>query len=257
MNWLDYFQHNRTHRIEIPWGKGIQLEEDLRLPLIRSLQRFQLGESGEGRHLRRRAAQTGDVTYAACVELFIKEEQEHARLMARVILGLNGSLLKKHWSETWFVGMRHVIGLHAQLLVLLAPEMIAKRYFRALYESTSDAVLRAVFAQILHDEDGHLAFHADFLNRSFSRLSFAQRILLLIGWRMVFNIVSLAMLIDHRSMLRAAGVSLSKFWRDCGSIFDEVAAGIFSPAHVLRGVGPSQEKTVCGKVASLESTFSP
>lgn len=239
MNWLDYFEYNRTHRLEIPWEKGIHIEEHLRLPLIRSLQRFQLGESGEGRHLRQRAAQTGDATYAACVELFIKEEQEHARLMARVILGLNGSLLKTHWSETWFVGMRHLIGLHAQLLVLLAPEMIARRYFRALHEGTSDPVLRAVFAQILRDEEGHLAFHADFLNHALSRLSFRQRISLLVGWRAMFNVVCLAMLIDHRSVLQAAGVSLSAFWRDCGSIFDEVAAGIFSPAHVLTTPKPA------------------
>jgi len=241
--------------MEIPWEKGVHVEERLRLPLVRSLQRFQLGESGEGRHLRQRAAQTGDAAYAACVELFIQEEQEHARLMARVILGLNGSLLKTHWSESWFVGMRHLIGLHAQLLVLLAPEMIARRYFRVLYEATGEPVLRAVFAQILRDEEGHLAFHADFLNRAFSRLSFRQRILLLVGWRAMFDLVCLAMLIDHRSMLRAAGVSLGAFWRECGCIFDEVAASIFSPAHVLRASEVSPQTSTSGQVLSGESSF--
>jgi len=49
---------------------------------------------------------------------------------------------------------------------------------------------------------------------------------------------------DHRAILRAVGVAPREFWRDCGLIFDEVAAGIFSPAHVLAPIklatGPNQ-----------------
>jgi hypothetical protein len=233
MNWLNYFEHNRTHRREIPWERGIHLAAHLRAPLIRSLQRFQLGESGEGRHLRRRAAQTGDAHYAACIDLFIKEEQEHARLMAMVLRSVNAPLLKSHWSETCFIWMRHLMGLHSQLLVLLVPEMLAKRFFRALHEGLGDPVLRAVFGQILYDEEGHLAFHADYLNDRLSRLPFHQRISMLVGWRALFNLVCLAVLVDHGLLLRAVGVSPAIFWRDSALIFDEVAAAIFSPAQVL------------------------
>src|SRR5690349_18496076 len=97
--WLNYFEHNRIHRHEIPWERGIQVEPYLRAPLIRSLQKFQLGESGEGRHLRRRTAAAGDAAYAAAITLFIREEQEHARLMGKVLGQLNAPLLKKHWSD--------------------------------------------------------------------------------------------------------------------------------------------------------------
>lgn len=50
--WLNYFQHNRTHRRPLAFEKGIAVEPHLREPLIRSLQRFQIGETGEGIHLK-------------------------------------------------------------------------------------------------------------------------------------------------------------------------------------------------------------
>ena len=57
-HWLDYFQHNRAHRFDIPWERGVNPDPCLCGPLIASLQRFQVGESGTGSHLRVKAAAT-------------------------------------------------------------------------------------------------------------------------------------------------------------------------------------------------------
>src|SRR6266478_409102 len=170
-NWLNYFKSNRIQRQDIPSDHEINIEPNLRGPLIRSLQRFQVGESGEGHHLRRQAARTGDPAYQTAIDLFIKEEQEHARLMACILRKLNAPLLARHWSDGCFVLLRGLFGLHHELLVLLIPEMIAKRYFRALQDGFPDPILRGVFSQILHDEEGHLAFHIDFLQSAFASLS--------------------------------------------------------------------------------------
>jgi hypothetical protein len=62
--WLDYFEHNRANRPPVPWERGIQVELHLSAPLIHSLQKFQLGESGEGRKLKSHARKTGDAAYA-------------------------------------------------------------------------------------------------------------------------------------------------------------------------------------------------
>jgi hypothetical protein len=229
-NWLQYFTNNRIQRREIPWGREINIDPCLRGPLIRSLQRFQVGESGEGHHLRRQAARTGDADYQAAINLFIMEEQEHARLMAEILKKLNAPLLGHHWSDACFILLRRVFGLHQELLVLLMPEMIAKRYFRALYDGFSDPTVRAVCGQILHDEEGHLAFHVDYLQRAFASRSLAARILLRACWRVLFRAACLVVIVDHRAVLRGSGVSAATFWWDCGLIFDEVAAGIFSCA---------------------------
>jgi len=54
--WLRYFQQNLEHRLVIAPRQIFCPESALRAPLIRSLRRFQLGESGEGRHWRLHAA---------------------------------------------------------------------------------------------------------------------------------------------------------------------------------------------------------
>jgi hypothetical protein len=249
--WLNYFEHNRKNRAPIPWEKGIQIELHLSAPLIRSLQKFQLGESGEGRKLKRHAKETGDDHYAAAIDLFIKEEQEHARLMAKILGTLNAPLLEHHWSDWCFVTMRHLFGLHQELMVLLLPEMIASRYFRALQTGTRDPVLQAVFGQIAHDEDGHLAFHIEYLRRAFEKMSFTRRILTLVIWRIAFRATSLAVMFDHWPVLRAIRMKRRQFWDECGETFDEVAAGIFSPGH-----WPSPVKFSCERILSQIKTIS-
>ncbi len=228
-DWLSYFERNRARRMLIPWECGIAVEPHLRDPLIRSLQRFQVGEQGDGRYLRRGAAATGDPAYAAAMALFVEEEQEHARLLTRLIEGLGGQLLRWHWSDVCFVILRRLAGLRLELMVLLSAELIAKAYYRALYNGTRDAVLRMAFAQILCDEVGHVAFHCDTLNRAFAPLAPPARRLARGIWRLMFGIICLVVTIDHRPVLRAVRVPASTFWRDCGRIFDDAAARIFNP----------------------------
>jgi hypothetical protein len=233
MDWLAYFERNRASRMEIPWERGIAVEPDLRVALIHSLRRFQVGEQGDGNHLKRGAAATGDPAYVATIALFIQEEQEHARLLARLLQGMDAQLLRKHWSDTCFIILRRLASLHLELLVLLIAELIAKRYYRALYEGIDDLVLKAAFAQILHDENGHVAFHCDYLRQAFSPLPAPVRFLICINWRLLFRGVCAIVMLDHRTVLRATHVSFGAFWRDCGSLFDEAAACIFATAPAI------------------------
>jgi hypothetical protein len=225
--WLRYFQKNEGERLNIRPDQNFCPEPALRAPLIRSLRRFQLGESGEGRHLRLCAAQTGNAVYQQCIDLFIKEEQNHSRMMALILCHLGEPLLRRHWSNAGFIFLRRLFGLEEELLTLLAPEMIAQRFFRALHDGTRDPGLRAVFSQVIRDEDGHVAFHADFLRRRLVGLPLARRALLRAGWRLIFRAACLVVILDHRAVLRAVGISPAAFWWDCGLIFDEVAASLF------------------------------
>ena len=70
-HWLQHFEHNRDHRRVILWRGGINVTPEMARPFIRSLQRFQVGESGEGRHLRAAANTTGDLDYIKAIDLLL------------------------------------------------------------------------------------------------------------------------------------------------------------------------------------------
>jgi len=114
--WLNYFERNRKKSSSRAVGTGTDIDTQLRGPLIRSLQKFQLGESGEGRRLRRHAAATGNPVYAAAIDLFVKEEQEHARLMGEILRLLDAALLKSDWTDNCFILLRHLFGLRQELM---------------------------------------------------------------------------------------------------------------------------------------------
>lgn len=106
MNWLEHFKQNKADRMSIPWRRKLKVEPKLERPLIRSLKRFQVGESGDGKHVKAYARLTGDVDYTETINLFVAEEQEHARLMGRVLKRMGATLLDSHWSDRVFVTLR-------------------------------------------------------------------------------------------------------------------------------------------------------
>ena len=236
MDWPAYFAHNGARRIPIPWEQGVRVEPALRAPLIRSLQRFQLGERGDGAHLKQVAASHPDPAYPTAVACFIREEQEHAALMAGVIQGLQAPLLERHWSDGCFRLLCRVTGLRAELLVLLVAEIIAQRYFRVVQEATRDPVVQAVCTQIRRDEDGHVAFHCATLRPVVAGWPGLVRWLVYQGWRLFFRSVCLVVLFDHRVLLRGAGIPPGVFWRDCNQLFAAAATRVFAPAGLPRPV---------------------
>jgi bacterioferritin (cytochrome b1) len=231
--WLTYFQHNRMHRRPLAFEQGITVEPHLRDALIRSLQRFQIGETGEGLHLKQGAAATGDAAYAEAIALFIAEEQQHAQWLAQVLTIMGTAPLTGHWSDNVFRVVRHLMGLQVELVVLLSAEMIAKRYYRALYEGTQEPLLRELFAQICEDEEGHIAFHCAFLQTAWAQRTPAQRWFVHHAWRAFYQGVCLVVAWDHRSVLHAVGLSPHQFLNDCNTIFTATMATIFGVATIL------------------------
>lgn len=225
--WRAYFEANATDRAEIGWDAGIQVEPSLRDPLVHSLQRFQVGESGDGKHLRRSAAGTRDADYQQAIAHFIAEEQRHSQLLAHAIHGMDGRLLTHHWSDIAFVAIRRLMGLKLELMVLLVAEMIARCYYRTLHDGTRDPVLRSAFAQIIRDEVGHVRFHCDYLHHAFRDYPGPARFAIRAGWRLIYRVTCLVVVYDHRDVIAACGFSRRVFWRDCGVIFDDAATRIF------------------------------
>jgi len=228
MDWLAYFLRNRARRPPLRPGT-IQVDPALRGRLVRSLQRFQVGEQGDGCYLRHAARAAGDARYAATVDLFIAEEQGHARLLAGLLRALGAPVLRRHWSDQCFIWLRHRGGLYGELLVLMAAELIGAYVYELIHGATADPRLRATMAHILADEAGHVAFHCDALRRGPGSLPPLARYGVRLGWRLLYRGACLVVLLDQWPLLRAVGVGPLPYWRATGERFDAAEQRVFSP----------------------------
>ncbi|MEI6083357.1 MAG: ferritin-like domain-containing protein [Verrucomicrobiota bacterium] len=231
-DWLEYYRQNRRDRLPIAWDQPIRGAAVVQAGVARSLARFQLGESSEGTRLRqaahRLARRTGDSAYAEAIELFISEEQEHARLLGVALNRFAVPRLRHHWSDWLFRRCRHGLGFYEEIMVLLMAEIVALKYYSVVRDGTADSALQRVCDQILHDEKFHVRFHCEYLHRWLAvRPPVVQR---LAGWGLavLFAGASTVVAWDHRAAFAALGSSAEEFLDDSWENFAAVRQAILT-----------------------------
>jgi rubrerythrin len=222
-HWLTYFQANREARVDIAFPNAIALSVSLRTPLLRSLQRFQIGETGEGKHLRKYASRMKDPVYEECIDLFIKEEQFHARVLSHMIQALDGTLLSWHWSDLAFIALRRMLGLKTEVFILLIAEIIGKCFYKTCADNLENRLLSDAFSLIVLDEIGHLEFHCGFLQEQMKPFPYAVRRAVHYAWCMLFVTACLVFIADHKRSLTALNVLPRNFMQDCSNTFHRAA----------------------------------
>jgi hypothetical protein len=216
--WIEHFELNCRRQPIQPWALGAKLTVAERVTVIDSIKQFQLGESGEGKHLKKcaraHAGQTEDLDYPTAVTLFIAEEQRHSAMLGQYLHLAGESRLNKSKVDGIFRWLRHLMGLELSLIVLSTAEVVATVYYRALRDATECELLRSICRRILRDEAAHLAFHRDrFLTLRWNRSLVARSIL-----RLIHHCLLMAALLPvwwcHGRVFRAGGISFLKLARD-------------------------------------------
>lgn len=209
-DWIRAFEEARLDRAERgdpDWETGVPPHPAIR----RSLQRFQVGEDGDGAELITGAVAAGDAEYASAVRMFVAEERNHARLLALLLASGGMPVIASHWSDRVFVALRRALGLRLELLVLMIAEAVALRYYRALRDGGEDALTREVAGRILADEERHVPFHCHRLRRGLRPLPPPLRVLVTSGWRAALAAASMVVAVDHGAALRRLGVGRGRF----------------------------------------------
>lgn len=227
-SWLAYFQTNKTARVDIHFPGEIAVPQAVRTPLLKSLQRFQIGETGEGKHLKKYASTINDTAYEECIDLFVKEEQFHARVLAQMIQTMDGNLLTWHWSEFAFVVLRRMLGLKTEIFILLIAEIIGKCFYKVCSDNLEDRLLSAAFSLIVLDEIGHLEFHCSFMSKQMLQFPLWVRRAVNFCWSALFFAACTVFIADHRATLKALNVSPQDFLQDCTKTFQRAAVRTLS-----------------------------
>jgi hypothetical protein len=200
--------------------------EAVRPPLIASVRRFQLGESGDGQQLLRKAAQAGDPEYLRAAELFVAEEQQHAALLLHLLGYLGGKPMRRHWSDAVFVRLRRLMGLRTELMVLTVAEVVALSYYGGLAATAPDSAVRAVAARIVADEHAHVRFQRHRLCAGFADSGTPMRMLAFGLWWVTAIGATAVVALDHGALLDAIGYRRTRFSRDVLADFAKVAAAV-------------------------------
>jgi len=227
--WTQRFEDERERRQaqgDPDWEQGASLH-----PAIwSSVQRFQVGEDGDGANLVGKADQAGDADYTRAVRLFVAEEQNHARLLARLLTAGGRPTLTGHWTDTVFVRLRRLMGLRLELLVLMIAEVVALRYYRALRDGTDDPLTSSVASRILADEQRHVPFHCDRLHTSLAELPRITRRPVLLLWQLLLFAVTLVVAADHGPALRQLHVGRLRFVADVMTTGGGVVSEVLAPS---------------------------
>ena len=204
--WVEYFLNNRERIRPIPWNEGVVLTAAERAAVIRSIQIFQLGESGEGKYFlrvaERYAKRWGDDDYLVALKMFLAEEHRHAAELGRVLDLAGEPRLRKEWTDHIFRWLRHRAGLEVMIVVLLTGEVMAQVYYAALRRATRSPVLVRLCEQILADEAAHVRFQSErvaLLRQPCSRIGLALRAA---GEKILFSAACCVVWRGHRGVLR-------------------------------------------------------
>lgn len=259
--WLNHFEYHAQQ----PRGAGGRSMSALgpgeRRLIGRSIATFQLGEQSDGRGLLRAAyrfaAAHGDELLPRITELFIREEQRHARLLREFMdeHGIRGKCL--HWSDAIFRRVRRLAGFELYLHVLITAELIGNVYYHALESITGCQRLKILCRTIIADELAHAGYESELILELRARKPALLRTLIRLAHRAFFCAAAGAVWISHHAVLRRAGHSPAGFLRRCLEQYafhlEPPAAWAFTAAASLQRIPAARPLPATGRASSALS----
>ena len=236
--WLNHFEYHADHPRCVPAGLSDVLKPEERRLIARSIAVFQLCEQPEGsallRSVRRFAQVHKAVPLMRITELFIREQQRHATLLSAFMD--DHGIARKHTDLTDFVFccLRRLGGFGLRLHVLVAAELIANVYYRALEAATGCQRLKILCRILVADELAHIGLESQLLLALRARQAAPLRALTRLLHRGFFAGAAGAMYLTHRAVLRGAGYGIGSFVRACST---QYAFYMEPPSSVCRESG--------------------
>ncbi|MGH8298600.1 MAG: hypothetical protein ACRES6_04855 [Steroidobacteraceae bacterium] len=217
--WLNHFEYHAEQPRGVAGGSMSGLRPEERRLIARSIAVFQLGEQSDGSGLLRAAyrfaAAHGDELLPRITELFIREEQRHARLL-RQFMDEHGIRAQcRHWTDRIFRRVRRLAGFELYLHVLITAELIGNVYYRALEAVTGCQRLKALCRTLLADELAHVGYESELILELRARKPPALRALIRLAHRAFFCGAACAVWLSHHEVLGRAGHTAGGFVRSC------------------------------------------
>lgn len=217
--WLNHFEYHAQHARHIPSGLSDHLTAEERRRIAGSIATFQLGEQSEGGTLARAAERFarahGMPSLVRLFELFVREEQRHAALLAAFMQEHGIALKSRDWTDRVFRLVRRLAGLELYLHVFICAELIGKVYYRALEAASGCQRLKVLCRVLVCEELAHVGFESQLLLALRARRPAPVRALMRLTHGAFFLGTASVVWLTHRPVLRGAGYDAWSFLRSC------------------------------------------
>ncbi len=232
MQWKQHFEQSVNRPRNIHWEAGFAVKSPLREPLLRSLQTLQRGLSSPGLDFRTKVRASCPREYAEVIDLYVREKTVHSDHLAQILWSAGERPVSRQWTDFAFRRLRRRFGWAEELMVMLTAEMASAPYFRVLYNTVDDPLLREVLAGIMEDQAYHLGFHLDFLREELQKQSAVDRVTTQQAWSTLFGSVLGVVIFDNREVFAALRYDKLTFWTDAWSLFAQVQTGLHGSQHM-------------------------
>ncbi len=150
-------------------------------------------------------------------ELFIAEEQRHARLLGEFMQDHEIAPRERAATDQAFRRLRRLGGLEARLRLLVSAEIIGIIFYRALEVVTDCRRLQILCRTLVADQLAHVAFESQLLLALKGRRPGPIKLLLGAWEQSLLTAAALVVWTTHRRVLKCAGYGPLLFLRDCRS----------------------------------------
>ena len=214
-DWMIRFQANLAWRWDLLRKADDELTAAEKERVASSVQAFQIGESSDGRHFKAKARawadREGEPAYAETVEAFIAEENRHAAMLGAFMDRHGIPRVHAQWTDRIFRQIRRLSGIELCVRVLLAAELIAAVYYRALRDATNSPALAAICTRVLQDESHHIAYQCQAVAAFQRRRGPLARALVRQLYRLFMVGVIGVVWLEHRKVLAGGGYTPVRF----------------------------------------------
>jgi hypothetical protein len=219
--WLNHFEYHAAHPRSVPASLSDVLKPEERRLIARSIATFQVCEQPEGSALLRSAQRFAE-KYAAApltriTELFVREQQRHAALLGAFMEDHGIERKETDLTDFVFCCLRRVGGFGFRLQVLVAAELIANVYYRALEVTTGCQRLKILCRTLVADELAHIGLESQLLLALRARKPAMLRAVSRMLHRTFFSCAAGVVYLTHRAVLRGAGYGIGSFLRVCAT----------------------------------------
>lgn len=218
-DWVEYFKYNNAHLIPLDYSLNNELNRGQKRLIFPSIKAFQIGEGSDGAHLtsvvKAFAEKTEYTEFPEIMRWFIVEENRHSQMLKAYLETYGEECEKSLWIDNIFRGLRKLMGIECEVIVLVTAEMIALSYYDALADATDSVLLKDICAQMLHDELMHIVLQSDTLNRiSSGRAEFFNTISRAIR-KILMSVTSSVVWKKYKDVFVKAGYTKKDFKENC------------------------------------------